>query len=252
MKKGFTLAEVFHPLRRSKRAAFTLAEVLITLGIIGVVAALTMPALISKYQKHVWYTQFMKAATIIENTINQYNSDHGCGSVDDDGLVDNLCIYSNHTTSAAEKLGEYINVVQWINDDNYEEVCAGYKKLPHSIYYDGTNKEDDDSGDWPCSAADMHGSQYAKKGYAFITNDGILINTGLDGGNGSGSVVDINGPNKGPNIYGRDIFVFYLFKPISERWGYEDYYGDYFGCNDNKKLGYNCGARLLQEGKMNY
>ena len=34
-----------------KRAAFTLAEVLITLGIIGVVAAMTMPAIISSYQK---------------------------------------------------------------------------------------------------------------------------------------------------------------------------------------------------------
>lgn len=30
---------------------FTLAEVLITLGIIGVVAAMTMPSLITKYQK---------------------------------------------------------------------------------------------------------------------------------------------------------------------------------------------------------
>ena len=34
-----------------KHAAFTLAEVLITLGIIGVVAAITMPTLINNYQK---------------------------------------------------------------------------------------------------------------------------------------------------------------------------------------------------------
>ena len=33
-----------------RRAAFTLAEVLITLGIIGVVAALTMPNIIHKYR----------------------------------------------------------------------------------------------------------------------------------------------------------------------------------------------------------
>ncbi len=44
----------------SKKAAFTLAEVLITLGIIGVVAALTMPNLIANYQKKVWTTQFKK------------------------------------------------------------------------------------------------------------------------------------------------------------------------------------------------
>lgn len=33
------------------KRAFTLVEVLITLGIIGVVAALTLPALIENYQK---------------------------------------------------------------------------------------------------------------------------------------------------------------------------------------------------------
>lgn len=36
--------------------AFTLAEVLITLGIIGIVAALTIPALIGNYQKQVTIT----------------------------------------------------------------------------------------------------------------------------------------------------------------------------------------------------
>ena len=40
---------------------FTLAEVLITLGIIGVVAAMTMPALIANYQKKVLETKFKKA-----------------------------------------------------------------------------------------------------------------------------------------------------------------------------------------------
>ena len=35
----------------SLKKGFTLAEVLITLGVIGVVAALTMPVLITDYQK---------------------------------------------------------------------------------------------------------------------------------------------------------------------------------------------------------
>lgn len=33
------------------KKAFTMPEVLITLGIIGIVAAITLPALIGKYQK---------------------------------------------------------------------------------------------------------------------------------------------------------------------------------------------------------
>lgn len=35
----------------SRKIAFTLAEVLVTLGIIGVVAAITMPTLIDNHQK---------------------------------------------------------------------------------------------------------------------------------------------------------------------------------------------------------
>lgn len=37
--------------KQPKKLAFTLAEVLITLGIIGIVAALSIPTLISAYQK---------------------------------------------------------------------------------------------------------------------------------------------------------------------------------------------------------
>ena len=44
-----------------KKFAFTLAEVLITLGIIGVVAAMTMPALVANYQKTVTVNRLKKA-----------------------------------------------------------------------------------------------------------------------------------------------------------------------------------------------
>ena len=41
--------------------AFTLSEVLITLGIIGIVAAMTLPALIGNYQKHVTVNKLKKS-----------------------------------------------------------------------------------------------------------------------------------------------------------------------------------------------
>ena len=43
-----------------EKVAFTLAEVLITLGIIGVVAALTMPSLIQKHKKQETTARFKK------------------------------------------------------------------------------------------------------------------------------------------------------------------------------------------------
>lgn len=49
------------------RKGFTLAEVLITLGIIGVVAALTIPTLLNNIQDKVLETQVAKAKTVVAN-----------------------------------------------------------------------------------------------------------------------------------------------------------------------------------------
>lgn len=52
-----------------KYFAFTLAEVLITLGIIGVVAAMTIPSLIKQYQRIVLETQFNKAVSNLHQAV---------------------------------------------------------------------------------------------------------------------------------------------------------------------------------------
>lgn len=52
------------------RKAFTLAEVLITLGIIGVVTAMTMPFLINNYQQKQYEVKYAKAKNIMTNAIN--------------------------------------------------------------------------------------------------------------------------------------------------------------------------------------
>ncbi len=52
-----------------KRTAFTLAEVLITLGIIGIVAAMTMPSLINTTQKKELETAFKKQYSVLQQAI---------------------------------------------------------------------------------------------------------------------------------------------------------------------------------------
>ena len=64
-----------HSLKRN--AAFTLAEVLITLGIIGVVAALTLPSIISKYKKQVIATRLEQFASIYQQAIRMAEIEHG-------------------------------------------------------------------------------------------------------------------------------------------------------------------------------
>ena len=59
------------------KAAFTLAEVLITLGIIGVVAAMTLPALVQNYRKHVVETRLAKFYTVMNQAIQRSEVDNG-------------------------------------------------------------------------------------------------------------------------------------------------------------------------------
>ena len=71
-QSAFTLAEgaTHVDLSPTKvKFAFTLAEVLITLGIIGVVAALTIPGLITKYHRHVVETKLVKFDSIINQAV---------------------------------------------------------------------------------------------------------------------------------------------------------------------------------------
>jgi len=62
-----------------KKAAFTLAEVLITLGIIGVVAAMTIPALMTAYKKHVVETRLARTYSIVSQAIKLAEENYGEG-----------------------------------------------------------------------------------------------------------------------------------------------------------------------------
>lgn len=59
------------------KSGFTLAEVLITLGIIGVVAAMTMPALIQKHRKQIVETRLQKFYSSINQAIQMAEVKYG-------------------------------------------------------------------------------------------------------------------------------------------------------------------------------
>lgn len=59
------------------KKAFTLAEVLITIGIIGVVAALTLPSLVANYRKKVVETRLAKFYSIINQALELSENDNG-------------------------------------------------------------------------------------------------------------------------------------------------------------------------------
>ena len=165
----------------NKNRAFTLAEVLITLGIIGVVAAITMPVLISKYRAQIFESQFKKAYSSVQNATKML--------VEQD--ISPYYDYSsegNKTTPTSQLL---LN-----QTDAYSKIMLG------TICPDRNQKC---GGNWKnlTGKTGAHvGAISASK--AFMLNDGMLVLIGSY----HWIFVDINGPNKGPNRSGYDWHVF--------------------------------------------
>lgn len=235
------------------KKGFTLAETLITLGIIGVVAAITIPTLISNYQKHVYYTQFMKARSTIENALRLYANDHDCSDSEP------LC--NPESGSVAIDFARYFNGARIITDSNAPELCKGYNKLPIRDYKEKGARTYDPTGYDSCQSCQIFDFT---PNNGIITIDGILINFNIDTGDGSCSLVDTNGPDAGPNLFGRDIFYFCLgpkedycnnpwgmTKECLEQKGHTNR-SNCFGIGSYGNDGGTCGARLIKEGKMTY
>lgn len=173
-----------------KKTAFTLAEVLITLGVIGVVAAITMPTLIQNYQKQTTVTQLKKAYSEISQALNLATKDYGTM---DEWVVDEGKF---STSDGAKYFAEHyifpnLKTVKTCIPTS-DDCFADFKKLNGALYL-------------PKSS-----SNYARS-ISFITASGYSALFWTHGnGHGGWYFVDINGPKKGPNIMGRDVFAFSL------------------------------------------
>ena len=244
-KSAFTLDESFTHVAhcdKLRQAAFTLAEVLITLGIIGVVAALTLPTLIQNHQKQVYVTQLKKAYSNISNAYNQIANDEGVTEWSQTCLTDwtenNNCLH---------KLAKQMKA---INTKDFDVTCsADWCKYGYDLD-DGI----DISTSW---------SIFNPATGMFTTPDGVLYMFAC--GSFSTILVDVNGINKSPNKPGRDIFEFGR-KVTSDydangHWIGYTYYnslepigansGEWKNCSATN-LSSSCTAKVLIEGKMNY
>ena len=168
-----------------KKSAFTLAEVLITLGIIGVVAALTLPSVINKYRSFVLEQQFKKSYSNLSQTIINMKRDTGIENLRDYYYGYNSSL-GRHDTSL---LGSFYN-----NFDSHIAPVDKLKKIYPVTNYSGTGTSAADYGeDWPKATIVLKdGSSVGR-----YVNNGCLR-----------FWIDSNGPYKKPNRYGFDIFEF--------------------------------------------
>ena len=69
--------EVYMKNNFKEKTAFTLAEVLITLGIIGIVSAMTIPTLINNYQKKVTVNKLKQAYSLLKQAVQLSEVENG-------------------------------------------------------------------------------------------------------------------------------------------------------------------------------
>ncbi len=171
-----------------KFKAFTLAEVLITLGIIGVVAAMTIPTLIANYQKKVLTTQLQRTYALLANASKMLMAQEQVDLLDKTYLAND----------PERFLKEHFKIVQDCTGNNLKKCYVEHYK--------------DINGDV---------SRFAPEtgGYCFGLNNGTSLCVSrmekydwdaTEYHAHSHVTVDVNGL-AGPNQAGRDFFTFYLY-----------------------------------------
>ena len=214
------------------KAAFTLAEVLITLGIIGVVAALTLPSLIAKYQEKVLVNQAKKNYALVTNAINQYNMDIGANGNDYSMFMD----AAKGTQTVAEEFAKYFKGAKLCFENGKATCDLSYKVKTATPVADGYGNYKIDSF-YKFSGRGLGYMQLIDGSFlglivesknagecGFKYNQPTKDENGVFIKNPDGSIyveekfssrcgriiVDTNG-KKGPNRYGSDVFVYQIF-----------------------------------------
>ena len=233
------------------KKAFTLAEVLITLVIIGIIAAITIPIVMQNQEKAKLYSQFRKTYS----TLNQaMNMSIALGTFPSGFDFQSL---EGSKAKTQEFLDNYIKPYVKIID---VQPCFGMETTnPMIKNLAGGNFANACALQSALSASD-----------ALILQDGSVVAVlGSFGEKYAAElVIDVNGA-KGPNTIGRDIHIVryiakgdkpkitgnaYRFNELTGDFTLnESYYKD--GCDPKKSSGTpgdTCADRLLKEGKMNY
>lgn len=167
------------------KRGFTLAETLITIGIIGVVSAITIPTLVQNQQKKSLEVSFKKAYA---NLLNAFNK----ALIDDPILFDDSTPHSYNPPIAQAVYKEYRKL---------KSVTVG----EYNKYYKNIRTYTKQKGGYPeCSQIfNTSSSNHV------ITPDGSAISIMQNCGT-TYITLDTNGLNKGPNAYGHDYFLFQI------------------------------------------
>lgn len=191
----------------AKRFGFTLAEVLITLGIIGVVASMTIPTLMMNIQNNEFKAQMRKEYSVLSEAFQllktenggDFNAALGSGTGSGSNLIKNVFKQKLHYIKECDTNNGVNFGVCFINSANAKWLNGRAANNWFLLNEDSTS--------------------------GLVLNDGTNLmfrlesttcknNSSSDYDNRCGWVtMDVNG-FQGPNTWGRDIYIFFIFDNV--------------------------------------
>ncbi|MBR6163787.1 prepilin-type N-terminal cleavage/methylation domain-containing protein [bacterium] len=206
--------------------AFTLAEVLITLVIIGVIAAITIPTMMNSKNNEELRAGLLKAQSTLAGALEMYYAKNG----------ERITPSTLGSHELKTKILPYISTAKdcglssCVSSTNASEIYKTLNNESLNAYYI-------DDGQ-------------------FIMNDSMFVfieNSGANNGNLVFMAVDVNGFKKKPNKAGHDLFMFELNSkgnliPMGTRGSYMSDQTTYCSMTSSHKLnGLGCTAKALAD-----
>ena len=217
-----------------KNKGFTLAEVLITLVIIGVIASMTIPTLMNNTNKQELVSKLKKVYSEMSQATNRIIAEEGNPKADIGGwATSSEAVYNMYKKylSISKDCGTGTECFEKMTSEN-----SFYKRLNGNSYFNNRfimyYKVILSDG-----AQILFSDNYPDCAHNAFNSDNICNEIWLD----------INGEKK-PNQWGRDMFIFVLKENGLFPAGCE---GNSADCTTSKN-GYTCACKVIKEGAFNY
>ena len=246
-----------------KKHGFTITEMIVALGIIGVVASLTLPNFISQGRNDAYAKKLATTVSTLETAFTSMMATEGVQTMSETEFIDNpstttICENGQTCTQVTDDYGNSKAIfARYIKVNSSSNIISDvYGNIKHKDLFPFSNTLNfEDAAD--CVLQLKNGANVG------IKFDGTMeIDDAVASANGISTnklisiiTIDVNGIS-GPNIWGRDSFVFYLgddgnlhpyggkvFSIVGEAddWATDES----MGCNDTaKNLG--CAGRLVE------
>ena len=195
-----------------KKFAFTLAETLIVMGIIGVIAALTLPNLNSSTGEKEKVAKFNKLKVNIEDAVGRAQAVYGPL---DEWCSSSYISYNDCNKRHFDRITEFLK---------FSKICNSISVCTIPVDQNGSGGTEQ----CPLAAILADGSTFAYIGYYNQKSVESIY-------------IDIDGPNKGANKTGHDVFMF----EYSQQDGIVDsskVYGTGYISDSKRVEKYPCGA----------